>query len=90
MMQIINRGVFYVSLHGRVASPDGFSLQQLVYSWYPREGTHMPCGYLLGCADLQKQSILSLHWYHQYITITMAVTHVWQEKDKKKKTCLKK
>ncbi len=65
MLQIINRGVLYVSLHGRVASPDCLSLQQFVYSWNPGEGTHMPCGYLLGRADLQKQSALSLHWHWQ-------------------------
>jgi len=83
MMHIINRGVLYVSLHGRVANPDSLSIQQHVYSWYPREGTHMPCGYLLARVDLQQQLILSLHWQHQHITIAMAVTCVWQKKKKK-------
>ena len=65
MMQIIDRCVLYVSLHGRMACPDSLSLQQFVYSWYPGEGTHMSCDYLLGRADLQQQSTLSLHWQWQ-------------------------
>jgi len=69
MMHIINRGVLYVSVHGREANPDSLSIQQHVYSWYPGESPHMSCGYLLARADLQNQLTVSLHWQNQHISI---------------------